>query len=53
MNLMNNLLKVIKLNKNYNTLEGEIIALENISFEINKNDFVSIVGPSGCEKVVY
>lgn len=50
MNLMNNLLKVININKKYNTLEGEIIALENISFEINKNDFVSIVGPSGCGK---
>lgn len=47
---MNNLLKVININKKYNTLEGEIIALENISFEINKNDFVSIVGPSGCGK---
>lgn len=47
---MNNLLKVININKKYNTLEGEIIALENISFEVNKNDFVSIVGPSGCGK---
>lgn len=47
---MNNLLKVININKKYNTLEGEIIALENISFEINENDIISIVGPSGCGK---
>lgn len=50
MNLMNNLLTVNNLSKTYYSKNGETMAIDNISFEINKNDFIGIVGPSGCGK---
>lgn len=47
---MNNVLSVKKISKNYHTPSEEIIAIDEISFEVNKGDFVAIVGPSGCGK---
>ena len=44
------ILEIKNLNKTYHTLKKEIIALEDISFSVNKGDFISIVGPSGCGK---
>ncbi len=44
------ILKVKNLKKIYHDKKSEIVALENINFEVNKNDFISIVGPSGCGK---
>ncbi|TCT14618.1 NitT/TauT family transport system ATP-binding protein [Natranaerovirga pectinivora] len=34
----------------YHTLSGETKAIDNLSFGINKGEFISIVGPSGCGK---
>ena len=34
----------------YQSLNGEITALENINFSVRDGEFVSIVGPSGCGK---
>lgn len=50
MNIMNNLLTVNNLSKTYYSKNGETMAIDNISFEINRNDFIGIVGPSGCGK---
>ena len=47
---MNNLLTVNNLSKTYYSKKGETLAIENVSFSINKNDFIGIVGPSGCGK---
>ena len=47
---MMKLLRVKKLKKYYHTLKEEILALDNISFDVYKNEFISIVGPSGCGK---
>lgn len=44
------ILKINNLKKNYHTDNSEIIALDNISFDISENEFISIVGPSGCGK---
>lgn len=34
----------------YHNLKGETPALTNISFQITKGEFISVVGPSGCGK---
>ena len=44
------ILEVENLNKTYHTLKNEIQALDDISFCVNKGEFISIVGPSGCGK---
>ena len=44
------ILEVKNLSKKYQNKEGEIKALDNINFSIDKGEFVSIIGPSGCGK---
>lgn len=44
------LLELEHIKKNYHTLKQEINALDDISFSVNKGEFISIVGPSGCGK---
>lgn len=47
---MNKILKVDNLSKNYHTINGETMAIENLSFDVNCNEILAIVGPSGCGK---
>lgn len=47
---MKNLLQFKSVDFAYQTKTDEILALKNINFDIQKEDFVSIVGPSGCGK---
>lgn len=47
---MNELLVVNNLSKNFNTIDGEIEALKDISLNIKNGQFIAIVGPSGCGK---
>lgn len=47
---MKEILKISHLKKNYHTFKEEICAIKDISFSINKGEFISIVGPSGCGK---
>ena len=44
------LLEINNLNKSYYSKKCEIKVLDNLSFDVYKNDFISIVGPSGCGK---
>ncbi len=44
------MIRVNHLEKIYRTEEVETVALNKISFEINKGEFVAIMGPSGCGK---
>jgi len=43
-------LEVRNIEEKYQALNGEIIALKNINFSVEKGEFVSVVGPSGCGK---
>ncbi len=47
---MEAILEIQNLSHSYHTLEGETLALSNLSFTVEKGEFVSIVGPSGCGK---
>jgi len=44
------IVEVHNLSMKYHSLNGEVIALENINLNANEGEFVSIVGPSGCGK---
>lgn len=44
------ILKVQNLSKTYGNGETRVKALDNISFTINKGEFVAIIGPSGSGK---
>jgi len=43
-------ISVNRLAMRYKTSDGDLVALENINFEIGKGEFISVVGPSGCGK---
>ena len=47
---MEKILEVKNISKKYQNQSGEVIALENVNFRVNKGEFVSIIGPSGCGK---
>jgi NitT/TauT family transport system ATP-binding protein len=44
------LIELRGLEKTYQTGEGPLTALRDVSFDVRKGQFISIVGPSGCGK---
>ncbi len=44
------ILRVENLCKTYGTGENEVRALDNVSFSVNKGEFIAIIGPSGSGK---
>ena len=47
---MEKILEVKNISKTYQGKKEEILALEDISFDVAKGEFISIIGPSGCGK---
>ena len=47
---MKKILEVKNISKKYQGKEGEILALENVNFDVSEGEFISIIGPSGCGK---
>ena len=43
-------LEVSGVSYSYHSLDGETLALSNISFDVSVGEFIAIVGPSGCGK---
>ncbi|MBT0326622.1 ATP-binding cassette domain-containing protein, partial [Vibrio campbellii] len=44
------LLDLTRLGMRFPTPDGEFIALKNVDLQINKGEFVSLIGHSGCGK---
>ncbi len=44
------MLKIKDLKKKYSTLDGEITALDGVSFDVSDGEFIAIVGKSGSGK---
>lgn len=38
------------VSKTFSTSDGDVVALEDVSFEVGDREFIAIVGPSGCGK---
>ncbi len=43
-------IEIAGIGKRYDTRDGEVLALEDVSFEIAQSEFVAVLGPSGCGK---
>lgn len=49
-NIRKKILRFEDVSLTYHTKKDEIVALENVNFDIYEQEFVAIVGPSGCGK---
>ena len=47
---MEKILEVKNVSKKYQNKEGEMLAIKDVNFRVEKGEFVSIIGPSGCGK---
>lgn len=45
------ILKVKNLSKIYGRGETKVVALDNVSFSVQKGEFLAIIGPSGSRKI--
>jgi NitT/TauT family transport system ATP-binding protein len=43
-------LQIVEVSKRYPTAEGELLALDNVSFDVARREVISVIGPSGCGK---
>lgn len=48
--MKNRVLSIEHLQKNYHDKNGEIVAIDDVSFDVYDGEFLTIVGPSGCGK---
>ena len=44
------MISVSDVNLTFETNDGPVNALKNVSMEVDEGDFVSFIGPSGCGK---
>lgn len=49
---MNELLRIKNLSVSFDTDDGKVKAVDNVSFSINRNEVLGLVGESGCGKSV-
>ena len=46
--LLMEILRAENLTKIYGTGENQVVALDHVSFSVNKGEFLAIIGPSGA-----
>jgi len=51
--MINKIINIKHLNKSYSLKNSNLLILENINFELQKSNVVSIMGPSGCGKSTF
>jgi NitT/TauT family transport system ATP-binding protein len=44
------ILDVKNLNKQYDSAQGPVAALRDVSFQVHRREFICVIGPSGCGK---
>ena len=48
---MSKLIEIVSANKKFKTPEGgSVIALDDVSLNVYKKEFITLLGPSGCGK---
>ena len=43
-------IRLQNVDKTYQTKDGSVVAVQDVSFDIQQSEFIAIVGPSGCGK---
>ncbi len=51
--MINKIINIEHLNKSYSLKNSNLLILENINFELQESNFVSVMGPSGCGKSTF
>ena len=44
------ILSIIEVSKRHATAEGDLLALDKVSFDVRRGEIISVIGPSGCGK---
>lgn len=47
---MDTLVQIKNLSKTYESIDGKVNAIKDVTFDIYKNEFLTIIGSSGCGK---
>ena len=51
--MKNAIISAEKLNLIFETVDDDVVALKDVSLNIDKGEFVSFIGPSGCGKTTF
>ena len=51
--MKNAIISAEKLNLIFETADDDVVALKDVSLNIDKGEFVSFIGPSGCGKTTF